>query len=82
MEAGGAWSVPFHAARATRSHAPACAAPVVPPYTALAGALYANGYDQTPEYFQQDTRMRCNLYPVHYRLDLYEVLNSLTTNYN
>ena len=41
MEAGGVWVGPFHAARATRSHAPARAAPVVPPYTALAGALYA-----------------------------------------
>ena len=39
MEAGGVWVGPFRAARATRSHAPARAAPVVPPYTALAGTV-------------------------------------------
>ena len=38
MEISGVWTGPVNAARALRSLAPACAAPVVPPYTALAGA--------------------------------------------
>jgi hypothetical protein len=38
VEVSGVWTGPVHAARAIRSLSPACAAPVVPPYTALAGA--------------------------------------------
>ena len=38
MEFNGVWTGPVSAARALRSLAPAFAAPVVPPYTAWAGA--------------------------------------------
>ena len=66
MEAGGVWSGPIHAARATRSHSPACAAPVVPPYTALAGACSTSGYYQPPTNKSDRSNPELNANQLHY----------------
>ena len=47
VEVSGVWTGPVHAARAIRSLSPACAAPVVPPYTALGGAHECAAWDIT-----------------------------------